>query len=108
MFAREESATEWVCQDCVILLANGETTDPEYRGDPDREPLSQLDAGELVTLGMLTDECAHVDLTDQDQAEEHAESCERDPFSTVPCYGCGSHLAGERHAVTVWGRVSTT
>ena len=102
MLVREESSTEWLCQDCVILLANGELADPEYRCDPVREPLSQLNAGEVVTLGMLTGECSHTNLTDQDQAEEHAGSCECDPFSTVPCYGCGSHLAGERHAVTAW------
>lgn len=90
--------TLWVCVDCMILHANGEQpTDPQP-GEP--EPLSAIPPHHTVTAGLLSEEhhdgCAYVGGT-ADECE-----CAEINFSSASCEGCGSHLAGERHALTLW------
>ncbi len=83
--------TVWVCVDCALTHANGECGESS-----DREPLSAIPAGHTVTLGLLRSEHA----PSCDSVEEC--DCATDAFSTVPCAGCGSTLAGERHAMALW------
>jgi hypothetical protein len=82
-----------------MMLANGEELPDRAPDAP--APLSLLTDAD-VTLGMMIDE--HADgcpnrLTRMREAEC---DCETDPFSSRACEGCGSHLAGERNAVTIW------
>lgn len=89
--------TVWVCTDCLMVLANGETG-----GEPDQPPLQLLDGLE-VTLGMVREEHDCTDAegrTAHDRGEEC--ECERTEFSWSPCEGCGSRLGGSRDAATVW------
>lgn len=60
-----------LCVDCTLMAANGEATE-----SPDSEPLSLLTGLVVLTGG-------------------------RNDFHTTPCDGCGSTLAGSRHAATV-------
>jgi len=94
--------TIWVCVDCMLMEANGEC-------DPDRpadlaEPLSAIDGGYRVTLGMSSEahdgECPVRIEGDHNAAEC---DCERIEFSQGWCEGCGTALAGSRHAMTLWG-----
>jgi hypothetical protein len=81
----------------MLTQANG-----EHCGDTHHEPWTLFEGVDTVeiTMGLL--------------AEEHAEDCgredcdcERDTFSSTSCEGCGSKLAGERHAFTMWDRTRT-
>lgn len=63
-----------LCEDCTFLVANDEAT-PEHR--------AKVNA--LWPLGYIVLE---------DKAPED--------FSTRPCGGCGSNLAGTRHAAVVF------
>lgn len=94
MATKEPTVTQWVCQCCYVALVNGEEC---YCGNADNEQHPSELMSELAdyepTPGTL----------------EHAEGCEREdcdcediPFSHSQCDGCGSHLYGERHAVTGW------
>lgn len=88
-------ATTWVCIDCVLMAANGEATE-----SPDRVPLNLL-AGQDYALGITEDE--HVTNFDHDSdCIRGFCDCEVITFSNRTCGGCGSQLAGERHAVTIW------
>lgn len=71
--------TIWVCTDC-LFAREGDGTE-----NPDREPWGLLPTAD-VSLGVLW-----------------PEHCERRDFDTAPCDGCGTPLAGERYAYTVWG-----
>jgi hypothetical protein len=82
----------WVCVDCMLTEANGETTE-----NPDREPwnLWKQDDAE-ITMGMVREEHTDGCSFDDDCG------CDQIPFSSSDCEGCGSQLAGERHAFTWW------
>ena len=84
----------WACTDCTLTHANGEC-DP----DPDRKPWSLWTDGEVITMGLLTEE--HADTCTPADREEGCD-CERREFDTSPCGGCGSRLAGTRDAFTAW------
>jgi hypothetical protein len=84
----------WVCVDCMMLHANGEMPVDPREGEP--EPLSEITEGFEVTAGMLREQ--HADGCDGDGDCD----CETIPFSSAQCEGCGSYLAGERHAMTLW------
>jgi hypothetical protein len=93
-----ETATVWLCQDCTLVHANGEC-DP-YRPADLPEPLSAIDDGDELTLGLLEEE--HDDeCTETDRAEGGC-NCEQRSFSWSRCDGCGSDLGGDRHAATLW------
>ena len=88
--------TVWVCEDCT-MAENGYDT-PQA----DREPWGQLTDTEIPTMGLLWEE--HDDGCANRAAGESLEDCECDrrTFDKSPCGACGSHLAGSRHAYTVW------
>jgi len=84
----------WICQDCLILLANDEMpTEPT-----DRVPLSAIDAGDELTPGMdwRKHECGRPSWNEGEC------ECETTDFSWTPCEGCGSPLGGDRYAATLW------
>ena len=87
----------WLCQDCYVLLVNGDVS-PDVE-DPGK--LLSLLAGDEITAGMLAEHHA-------DGCPNHPEwsgadcDCEHDTFSWSPCAGCGSNLGGDRYAVTAW------
>jgi hypothetical protein len=87
----EPTVVQWVCQCCMLVLANGECCAETH----DAEPMNKFDDIH-ATLGMLKEE--HADECDG----EGACDCERKDFSWSSCDGCGSILGGERHAVTGW------
>jgi hypothetical protein len=78
----------WVCVDCLMLHANGETAE-----NPDMPPLGLLE-GQEVTLGILKEQHRGCD--------DDCTDCETQEFSWCRCEGCGSSLGGSRHAMTVW------
>jgi len=89
--------TIWVCTDCVLVEANGEC-DPERPADLPK-PLSAIDEGYSVTLGLGRED--HVEGCLPGDEYDDCE-CDRNPFSTLSCEGCGDWNAGERHALTLW------
>lgn len=98
----ESPRTDENCRrvDDAINAALGEAilaTAPLLHGGDGREPLSSLSPNDGLAMGM--------------GSEEHTEGClpdnyeydgETNTFSTSSCDGCGSQLAGERHAMTVF------
>jgi ribosomal protein L37AE/L43A len=91
-----ETVTVWLCIDCLVMLANGEESP-----DADREPLSEIGEDDEITLGLFLEEHAS-DCAAREQGAECDQECDHDHFSSDPCEGCGSRLAGERHAATLW------
>lgn len=91
----EPSAPLWVCVDCY-LTHEGYGSELDYT--PDIEPLSLIPSDVEVTAGMLTEyhEC------DRPLTMEIDCECETRDFSWSHCEGCGSHLGGTRHALTLW------
>lgn len=90
------TATEWVCTDCMMLLANG---DDSGRSEGAPMPLHRF-AGVEVTPGMMLED--HEDDCPRRAGDRESEcGCEVVDFSSVECAGCGG-LPGARHAVTVW------
>jgi hypothetical protein len=86
----------WVCIDCYY--AHHGIAD-EIDNTPDCEPLSLVDPADDLTSGMLAEHhgCGRERGEEIDECE-----CETDSFSRSSCDGCGSHLAGTRHALTLW------
>lgn len=74
-----------VCFDCTMMMANGEIGDDEAREIEVAEALATNWPDHGITLGRV--EGHHEDDID---------------FSNAPCNGCGSSLAGSRHAATGW------
>lgn len=74
-----------VCIDCTMMMANGEFGDDEAREIEVAETLATNWPNNGITLG---------------RAEGHHEN--DIDFSNAPCDGCGSLLAGSRHAATGW------
>lgn len=78
-----------VCVDCVMLLANGELTDPDgvdVASEHDAKIAAQWGDAD-ITLGGFSDETEDADGW----------------FSWSPCQGCGSQLGGSRFSAVVWG-----
>jgi hypothetical protein len=93
MMSTTETATLWVCTDCIVKLANDEDpTEPtEY------EPLSLLAGQDVAPGGAVHDYCDNAPEWIGAECE-----CEVRGFTYAACEGCGCPLGGERHAVTVW------
>ena len=83
--------TIWVCVDC-LLAREGDGTE-----SPDREPWGLL-KGEQITLGMMQSEHTN----DSEDCLTSECDCVFRAFDTSDCEACGSRLAGERHAYTLW------
>lgn len=108
MLAREEATLTWVCRCCMSRLANDDVSGCENSCDPEHAP-SLLDAypdDADLTIGMLIEEhdeeCENRKAAEAGIPNEVQCECETITFSKSPCDGCGSHLAGSRHAVTMW------
>lgn len=87
----------WVCIDCMLMHANGETSNALE--EPEREPWGLLNDGEHPSMGLYSED--HSDACTPADREGDGCSCETDTFSTSRCDGCGSTLHGERHAFTL-------
>jgi hypothetical protein len=108
--------TIWVCVCCYLSHANGECCSNDDHGGDGIEPLSAIEPGYNVTIGMgwedHTDEClTHIvrelqdkfpDMEWPDVPDDYECDCEQNTFSRSRCEGCGSYLHGERHALTLW------
>jgi hypothetical protein len=92
------SVTIWVCVDCMFVHANGELPDPP----PADRPWNRIPDSQSVSMGMLYSE--HEEECPNRIAGEYVEECECEEitFAINPCDGCGSNLAGTRHAFTLW------
>lgn len=84
----------------MFVHANGESEGM----DPEKKPFRLIDfaGGETVALGMKWED--HAESCPNRKAGEHVEECEceKQDFSHSACQGCGEHLAGSRHAMTVF------
>lgn len=85
------TTTLWACTDCLLAAH-----DPAANVAADPAPLGLL-AGTDWDVGSLSHgpDCGGFDDCDG--------FCDVVTFSTAPCDGCGSALAGARNAFTVWG-----
>lgn len=96
----QDTATGWICTDCMMLLANGEAP-PEMSEEETAAWLASIDDETEMTPGLLAEE--HDEDCPNHGGWQGVEcSCERQEFSWSACDSCGSHLGGERHAVTFW------
>jgi hypothetical protein len=101
----ENHGTIWVCMDCMLHHANGECGScSDMYGPHDEEPLSAVEAPFTVAMGMAYSEHSEdCETRIQGRVPDNYEcDCETDTFSTSQCEGCGSHLHGERHAMTLF------
>ncbi len=78
---------------------------PLLHGGDGCEPLSLIEDTDGIALGMGWER--HAEDCDTFRTQGNAPGgyeceCERDTFSRSQCEGCGSHLHGERHAMTVF------
>lgn len=89
----------WVCVDCLMADANGETLD-DMTAERAAELWQNIPERAAVSMGLLWDE--HADDCPNRAAGEwvHECECEQDSFSWHPCDACGSRLGGYRHAYT--------
>lgn len=94
----QETWTKWVCSDCMVLMANGETP-PEMSEEETEAWLAKIENHGHTTIGLMREE--HECDYDQDWHSGHC-TCETREFSWDPCDSCGSRLGGSRHAVTLW------
>lgn len=86
----------WVCRCCILSHANGECCDSDEHGGDSMEPLSAIKAADSVAMGGEHNErCTEAD-------REAGCDCEEKTFSSSQCDGCGSWLAGTRHAMTLF------
>lgn len=79
----------WVCVDCMIKAVNDEEPTDPTPGEP--TPWAR-EADTIVTFGSAGHDHEPTDDCD----------CDTIDFATSTCDGCGSRLAGTRHAFTWW------
>jgi len=92
---KTETMTLWVCVDCLFAREG------ELDTTPDCEPWGLL-PGDDVSLGITWSEHDCGRETTHDMDTECECDCERADFSWQSCDGCGSTLAAERQAYTLW------
>lgn len=99
------SVTQWACQCCTLVMANGECCDSNDHGGDGKEPLSDIPDGAHTTLGMLYEEHANDCLRrtmGRDAPDDYECDCEQQSFSWRSCDACGSNLGGSRDAFVIW------
>lgn len=102
---RTEPTLLWVCICCMLAHCNGDASGCEHYCAPEHhtELLDEIPEDADVTAGLLAeehdDQCANHNVA---EVMDHECECDRIEFSKRPCEGCGSPLAGERHALTMW------
>lgn len=114
--ALENYGTIWVCGNCLHHHANGECGDCHSDYGHDEEPLSAIENGFSVAMGMgwddHNDECLtyivnnlrvnYPDMVWPDVPGDYWCDCEDMSYSYMQCDGCGTYLHGERHALTLF------
>lgn len=94
--------TIWVCVDCHLTHHGVREDDTPL----DHEPMSEINNDDSiveVTSGMGLEDHDCVNAVDVDPWVGRVEcDCEHRDFVTSACQGCGSPLAGDRHALTIW------
>lgn len=85
----------WVCVDCLMLAANGETPDGLSEDQTEEWLASLSDDFNGGTTGLTRENHASDCAPD-----DYDCGCEQE-FSWSQCDGCGSSLGGERHGMTV-------
>lgn len=91
--------TEWVCVCCLLKLANDDTSACKAScGTEDHPRALGLGLGSFVLPGLTQDR--HWAACAVEHEGQCDLACEVDSFSASICAGCGTRLAGERHAVT--------
>ena len=96
--------TIWVCEDCIMHHANGECGGCHNDYGHDKEPLSSIDDGFHVAMGMWAqehDETCEINITGS-APNDYECDCETNTYSTSSCEWCGSWLHCERHAMTLF------
>lgn len=101
--------SSWVCLDCCYYISFGEL--PSHMTDEEAHAWSEswdkANAGYRHTLGLASEE--HDENCPRFHGDTDVEcDCEVITFSSSQCDCCGSHLGGERHAVSVWKEVPDT
>jgi hypothetical protein len=107
MLDHDNTCTIFACADCTLLHANGEIEDlgEDFTDQP--FPWTEVDndpSVTLVTMGLLDSghEWCENPQACRDGYAETGEGCEYIEFSSTPCGGCGSMLAGSRFGFTLW------
>lgn len=90
-----ETYTLWVCDDCLVLAANGERSESSCGCNDPHRPLSRVSG--TVSPGLALSECGCSDW----DTERHQE-CEQISFAWSSCDGCGCPLGGPRYALAEW------
>lgn len=95
----------WCCTDCLFFIAYGQTP-ADWSEAEVNEFVARIDARNpagSVTLGMGRESHDCVNNAGETAGDLGGEcECETQTFSWSSCDVCGSHLGGERHAVTFW------
>jgi len=90
--------TIWVCQCCMLSHANGECCPDDSHGGDGIAPWATFDFTRFhAWMGLSREE--HAEGCDPEG--EWDCDCDRRSFSRSRCEGCGSWLAGYRHAFGV-------
>jgi hypothetical protein len=99
MLNSDTAFTAWVCEDCYLAHA-GYSPDETGHGSGET-PLGLLETGTFVTDGMPPSD--H-DCEDRWVGHRSVIDCGEEirDFDTSTCEGCGSRVAGARHALTFW------
>lgn len=90
----------WVCQDCLLILANDDDSGIED-GLAHRARMARYDPHNyyLIVIGGEHDEdCPN--MRDGEWVGDTDCNCETREFSRSTCDTCGTTLAGSRHAIT--------
>jgi hypothetical protein len=99
-----ESWTVWVCTNCLMHHANGESGDCHHEEGHEYEPLSKVSPARF-SMGMASED--HSDSCEVrikgECPTKHECDCDTDTFSTSWCDGCGRTYHGEPHSMTEWG-----
>ena len=85
-----------ICVDCMVLLANGETPDDDFRCDSSVTLLSLVEGQEVVPGGDHNADCTPV------VREALGCQCGDLGFCTTACDGCGSVMHGDRFKATIF------
>jgi hypothetical protein len=98
----DDLGTIWVCL-CCLFAREGDGCAGQHEHTDEPWALIDSDPSVRVTAGMSWEEHAG-DCANRRATHSRIDDCdcERDSFSASSCDGCGSALAGERHAYTLW------
>lgn len=96
-----------VCTCCVSVAVNGDASGCDIPDDPIGHPRGLMGAitdGHAVFGLPPREHVAGCNVYRGGEEWDCTYGCETEDFSTARCDGCGSELAGTRHAMTVLAR----